>query len=67
VHGALVEAGTDRCVVEVDGAREVVPYSDVTSAHTVFEWGPQPRPGSTKGAKPKGSNARARAGAKERS
>ena len=28
-----------------DGTTEHVEYGDVTQAHTVFEWGPQPRPG----------------------
>jgi ribosome maturation factor RimP len=45
VHGTLVEAGAEECTVEVDGVREPLAYADVTQAHTVFEWGPQPRPG----------------------
>jgi len=44
-HGVLVEAGADDFVVEVDGEREQLAYADVTQARTVFEWGPQPRPG----------------------
>lgn len=45
VRGTLVECDTERCVVEVDGAREEIAYDTVTQARTVFEWGPQPRPG----------------------
>ena len=45
VHGTLVDAGADRFAVDVDGIREELAYTDVTQAHTVFEWGPQPRPG----------------------
>jgi ribosome maturation factor RimP len=46
VHGTLVEAGAEHCTVDVDGAPEQISYADVTQARTVFEWGPQPRPGS---------------------
>ncbi len=45
VHGTLVDAGAQGCAVEVEGVREELDYADVTQAHTVFEWGPQPRPG----------------------
>jgi len=45
VHGTLTDAGADHCTVEVEGIREELAYADVTQAHTVFEWGPQPRPG----------------------
>jgi ribosome maturation factor RimP len=48
VHGVLVEAGTDACTVEAEGEREHLAYADVTQARTVFEWGPQPRPGQRK-------------------
>ena len=51
VHGILLEAGADDCVVDVDGEHERVAYADVTQARTVFEWGPQPRPGQKKPAK----------------
>jgi ribosome maturation factor RimP len=44
VHGVIVDAGDDRCVVELDGgAREEIDLADVTQARTVFAWGPQPR------------------------
>lgn len=60
VHGMLVDADDARCVIDVDGEHIAVAYADITNAHTVFEWGPQPRPGAP-------SKRRARAGAKERS
>jgi ribosome maturation factor RimP len=44
-HGRLVEAGADRITVDAEGTVERVPLRDVTRARTVFEWGPQPRPG----------------------
>ena len=45
VHGVLAEAGDAEFVVDVEGEREQLAYADVTQARTVFEWGPQPRPG----------------------
>lgn len=48
VRGALVDTDDERCVVDVDGQREEIPLADVTQARTVFEWGPQPRPGARK-------------------
>jgi ribosome maturation factor RimP len=45
VRGVLVDAGADRLAIEEDGVRVEVPLADVTQARTVFEWGPQPRPG----------------------
>lgn len=62
-RGALVEAGDDSCTVEADGVQEKIEYHDITAAHTVFEWGPSPRPG---GAKPKGAGTRGRAKEKAR-
>jgi ribosome maturation factor RimP len=50
VHGTLVDAGPEHCDVEVEGVREHIAYADVTQARTVFEWGPQPRPGQRRGA-----------------
>jgi ribosome maturation factor RimP len=58
--GTLVDAGDDRCVVDAGGEPVTVAYADVTRARTVFDWGPQPRPGAP-------SKRGARAGAKERS
>lgn len=44
-HGVLVDSDDDHCTIETDGRREEIRYSDITQARTVFEWGPQPRPG----------------------
>jgi ribosome maturation factor RimP len=46
IRGVLVDLDDDSIVVadETD-ERERVPLHDVTQARTVFEWGPQPRPG----------------------
>jgi ribosome maturation factor RimP len=46
VKGALVDAGDDDIVVDVDGSPQHVSYADITHARTVFDWEPQPRPGS---------------------
>ena len=48
VHGVLTEAGDADCIVDMEGERETLAYADVTQARTVFEWGPQPRPGQKK-------------------
>lgn len=45
VQGTLIGAGAEDCEVDSDGVRDTVAYADVTQARTVFEWGPQPRPG----------------------
>ena len=50
VRGRLVAADDTQCTVESgtvesDCAREEITYDRVTQARTVFEWGPQPRPG----------------------
>src|SRR5262245_7088018 len=60
VHGELFDADDTHCVVDVQGEHVTIPYGDVTSARTVFEWGPQPRPG----ARSKSSKAREHAGAR---
>lgn len=54
VRGTLVSASDDDCTVVADGTPRVIGYDAITAAHTVFEWGPQPKPD------------RARAGAKEK-
>ena len=42
VHqGALVSADAEAIVVATDGGELRVPYENVSSARTVFEWGPQ--------------------------
>jgi ribosome maturation factor RimP len=45
VHGVLLDSDDESCRVDVDGEHEEISFSDVTHARTVFEWGPQPRPG----------------------
>jgi ribosome maturation factor RimP len=62
VRGTLVAFDGDQCAVEEDELRVEVPVGDITQARTVFEWGPQPRPG--KGAKT-GQAGKPRARAKE--
>ena len=57
VHGVVTDAGTEEFTLEADGGRERIAYTDVTQARTVFEWGPQPRPGPRRG-RPK-ENAKA--------
>jgi ribosome maturation factor RimP len=40
VHeGALVSADAEAIVIAADGGELRVPYADIASAHTVFEWG----------------------------
>jgi ribosome maturation factor RimP len=60
VHGELLDADDERCVVDVDAERVTISYDDISSARTVFEWGPQPRPG----ARPKPSKPREHAAAR---
>ncbi len=48
VHGVLTAADDEACTLDVDGAEQRIEYHDVTAAHTVFEWGPAPRPGGAK-------------------
>ena len=40
IEGALVSADAEAIVVASDGEELRVPYPDVASARTVFEWGP---------------------------
>jgi ribosome maturation factor RimP len=46
LHGTLVAAGEESCTLEVDGTPVELPYDAITSARTVFDWGPAPRPAS---------------------
>src|SRR4051812_33224226 len=48
LQGTLVASDDTTGTVEVDGEREQLAYADITQARTVFEWGPQPRPGQRK-------------------
>jgi len=61
VRGVLRSFDGATCVVESDeGDLEEIAIADVTQARTVFEWGPQPRPGSG-GKQTKNHQGRARA------
>ncbi len=61
VHGVLVACDDERCTIESDGQRAQIRYVDVTQARTVFEWGPQPRPGQRPAGKAATASKRARA------
>jgi ribosome maturation factor RimP len=61
VHGVLVDADDEQCTIETDGQREAIRYCDITQARTVFEWGPQPRPGQRKAGQAATASKRARA------
>jgi ribosome maturation factor RimP len=57
-RAVLTAADDDGVEIEIDGARERVAYDDIVASHTVFEWGPAPKPGkSTKTGKPKPSTS----------
>jgi ribosome maturation factor RimP len=51
-HGVLVAADDDGIEIEIEGARDRVAYEDIVASHTVFEWGPAPKPGKSKSTKP---------------
>jgi ribosome maturation factor RimP len=61
LHGVLVDADDEGCTIETDGQRAQIRYSDVTQARTVFEWGPQPRPGQRRAGQAATASKRARA------
>jgi ribosome maturation factor RimP len=61
VHGVLVDSDDERCTIETDGKRAELRYSDITQARTVFEWGPQPRPGQRRAGEAATASKRARA------
>jgi ribosome maturation factor RimP len=48
-RGTLVEADDERVIVETEHGPVTIPLCDITQARTVFEWGPQPRPGAARG------------------
>lgn len=71
LRGQLVSVDADADtvdldVVEVDGIeldepeRRQVPLSEVTTARTVFEWGPAPKPGGPKNKNSKTKNSKAK-------
>jgi ribosome maturation factor RimP len=45
LEGALVSADAEAIVIASDGGEHRVPYADIASARTVFEWGGQGRGG----------------------
>jgi ribosome maturation factor RimP len=51
-RAVLAAADDDGIDIEIDGARERVEYGDIVASHTVFEWGPAPKPGKSKSTKP---------------
>ena len=68
-HGAvtrrrvvLAAADDDGIEIEIDGARERVAYDDIVAGHTVFDWGPAPKPGTSakRGKASKASKARSK-------
>lgn len=59
-QGELVAADEHRATFRVDGADRVVDLDSIDRAHTVFEWGPKPKPGGKKSAG-KGTGAKGRA------
>jgi ribosome maturation factor RimP len=61
VHGVLVDSNDEQCTIETDGQREELRYCDITQARTVFEWGPQPRPGQRRAGQAETASKRARA------
>ena len=50
-RAVLTAADDDGIEIEIDGARERVEYADIVASHTVFEWGPAPKPGKSAKAK----------------
>ena len=61
VHGVLVDSDDERCTIETDGKRAELRFCDITQARTVFEWGPQPRPGQRRAGEAATASKRARA------
>jgi len=53
-RAVLTAADDDGIELEIEnggGARERVAYDDIVASHTVFEWGPAPKPGKSAKAK----------------
>jgi len=51
-RGVLVAAHDDGIEIEIEGLRQRVAYDDIVASHTVFEWGPAPKPGKSRTTKP---------------
>jgi hypothetical protein len=43
----LAASSNDGIEIDADGAHERVAYDDIVASHTVFEWGPAPKPGKS--------------------
>lgn len=68
VTGTLVSADDDAAIVRVDGAAERrIVYTQIDRARTVFEWGPQPKPGSAKPGSSKSSSSKSGSASNKRS
>ena len=52
-RAVLAAADDDGIEIEIEDARERVAYGDIVASHTVFEWGPAPKPGKSANAKKK--------------
>ncbi len=52
-QGVVVAADDTSATIDVDGAQRRVELGDVTQARTVFEWGPQEKPGRSRAARRK--------------
>lgn len=48
VRGTIVSADDHAVTLDVDGEPRTVVYDQIDRARTVFEWGPQPKPGGPK-------------------
>ena len=46
-RAVLAAADDDGIEIDADGAHERVAYDDIVASHTVFEWGPAPKPGKS--------------------
>jgi ribosome maturation factor RimP len=49
ITGTIVEAGPDEVRIATEAGERTVLFQDITSARTVFEWGPAPKPGQRQG------------------
>jgi ribosome maturation factor RimP len=48
VRGTIVSADDHAVTLDVDGEHRTIVYDQIDRARTVFEWGPQPKPGGPK-------------------
>jgi ribosome maturation factor RimP len=57
--GRIVDADDEAVTVDVDGEARTIAYAQIDRARTVFEWGPQPKPGSAPARRSKAAAASA--------